>query len=43
MGLYQLRFLERIPARAAVNESVEQVEARERRVGGYAVNAVLAG
>src|SRR5580692_7196294 len=26
MGLYQLRFLERVPARAAVNESVELVK-----------------
>jgi 16S rRNA (cytosine967-C5)-methyltransferase len=33
MGLYQLRFLERIPARAAVNESAELVKsARKSRL-----------
>ena len=31
LGLYQLRFLSRIPARAAVNESVELVKAARKR------------
>jgi 16S rRNA (cytosine967-C5)-methyltransferase len=41
LGLYQLRFLERVPARAAVNESVNLV--RSARVSSAAafVNAVL--
>jgi 16S rRNA (cytosine967-C5)-methyltransferase len=41
LGLYQLRFLTRIPARAVVNESVELVKrARKRSAAGF-VNAVL--
>ena len=41
LGLYQLRFLSRIPASAAVNESVNLVRvARLRSAGGF-VNAVL--
>ena len=41
MGLYQLRFLERIPARAAVNESVELVKRARKASAGALVNAVL--
>ncbi len=41
LGLYQLRFLTRIPASAAVNESVTMVRAsREQSAAGF-VNAVL--
>jgi 16S rRNA (cytosine967-C5)-methyltransferase len=41
LGLYQLRFLSRVPASAAVNESVNLVSfARLRSAGGF-VNAVL--
>ncbi|HEX8474000.1 MAG TPA: 16S rRNA (cytosine(967)-C(5))-methyltransferase RsmB [Pyrinomonadaceae bacterium] len=41
LGLYQLRFLSRVPASAAVNESVNLVhEARLRSAAGF-VNAVL--
>jgi 16S rRNA (cytosine967-C5)-methyltransferase len=41
MGIYQLRYLERIPAHAAVTESVELVKlARKRSAAGFA-NAVL--
>ncbi len=41
LGLYQIRFLKRIPARAAVNESVELVK-RARKVSATSlVNAVL--
>jgi 16S rRNA (cytosine967-C5)-methyltransferase len=41
MGIYQLRYLERIPAHAAVAESVELVKlARKRSAAGF-VNAVL--
>jgi 16S rRNA (cytosine967-C5)-methyltransferase len=41
LGLYQLRFLSRVPASAAVNESVKLVyEARLRSAAGF-VNAVL--
>jgi 16S rRNA (cytosine967-C5)-methyltransferase len=41
MGLYQFRFLVRVPARAAVNESVELVK-RARKVSATSlVNAVL--
>lgn len=41
MGIYQLRYLERIPAHAAVSESVELVKrARKRSAAGF-VNAVL--
>jgi 16S rRNA (cytosine967-C5)-methyltransferase len=41
MGLYQLRFLERIPARAAVNESVELVKRAKKTSATSLVNAVL--
>ena len=41
LGLYQLRFLSRVPASAAVNESVNLgVIARKRSAGGF-INAVL--
>lgn len=41
MGIYQLRYLDRVPAHAAVAESVEQVKrARKRSAAGF-VNAVL--
>ncbi len=41
MGIYQLRYLERIPAHAAVSESVELIKrARKRSATGFA-NAVL--
>jgi 16S rRNA (cytosine967-C5)-methyltransferase len=41
MGAYQLRFLEKIPARAAVNESVELVKMARKRSAASLVNAVL--
>jgi len=41
MGLYQLRFLERIPARAAVNESAELVKGARKSSAASLVNAVL--
>ncbi|HEV3468299.1 MAG TPA: 16S rRNA (cytosine(967)-C(5))-methyltransferase RsmB [Pyrinomonadaceae bacterium] len=41
LGLYQLRFLSRIPARAAVNESVNLVHAARLRSAAPFVNAVL--
>jgi 16S rRNA (cytosine967-C5)-methyltransferase len=41
LGLYQLRFLDRIPARAAVNESVELVKSARKRSASTLVNAVL--
>jgi 16S rRNA (cytosine967-C5)-methyltransferase len=41
MGLYQLRFLERVPARAAVNESVELVKRGRKSSAASLVNAVL--
>ncbi len=41
IGLYQLRFLERIPARAAVNESVELVKNARKTSAATLVNAVL--
>lgn len=41
MGLYQLRFLQRIPARAAVNESVELVKRARKSSAASFVNAVL--
>ncbi len=41
LGIYQLRYLERVPAHAAVTESVELVKlARKRSAAGF-VNAVL--
>jgi 16S rRNA (cytosine967-C5)-methyltransferase len=41
MGLYQLRHLERVPAHAAVTESVELVKASGKRSAAGLVNAVL--
>src|SRR5204863_7521106 len=41
LGLYQLRFLSRIPAAAAVNESVNLVRAARLRSAATFVNAVL--
>ncbi len=41
LGLYQLRFLGGIPARAAVNESVELVKRARKRSAASLVNAVL--
>jgi 16S rRNA (cytosine967-C5)-methyltransferase len=41
MGLYQFRFLERIPARAAVNESAELVKSARKSSAASLVNAVL--
>jgi 16S rRNA (cytosine967-C5)-methyltransferase len=41
MGIYQLRFLERVPAHAAVHESVELVKAAKKTSASTLVNAVL--
>lgn len=41
MGIYQVRFLERVPASAAVNQSVELVKRARRRSAAGLVNAVL--
>ncbi len=41
LGIYQLRFLDRIPARAAVNESVELVKRARKRSAATFVNAIL--
>jgi 16S rRNA (cytosine967-C5)-methyltransferase len=41
MGAYQLRFSQRIPARAAVNESVELVKRARKSSAAALVNAVL--
>lgn len=41
LGLYQLRFLSRVPASAAVNEAVELVKAARKRSAASLVNAVL--
>ncbi|MGA7908612.1 MAG: 16S rRNA (cytosine(967)-C(5))-methyltransferase RsmB [Candidatus Sulfotelmatobacter sp.] len=41
LGLYQLRWLSRIPARAAVHESVELVKRARKRSAASFVNAVL--
>ncbi len=41
MGLYQMRFLTRIPTRAAVNESVELVKWARKSSAAGLVNAVL--
>jgi 16S rRNA (cytosine967-C5)-methyltransferase len=41
LGVYQLRFLDRIPARAAVNESVELVKKARKRSATTFVNAIL--
>jgi 16S rRNA (cytosine967-C5)-methyltransferase len=41
MGIYQLRYLDRIPAHAAVMESVELVKRARKRSAGGLVNAIL--
>lgn len=41
LGLYQIEFLERIPSRAAVNESVELVKRARKASAASLVNAVL--
>ncbi len=41
LGLYQMRYLTRIPARAAVNESVELVKWARKSSAARLVNAVL--
>jgi 16S rRNA (cytosine967-C5)-methyltransferase len=41
LGAYQIRFLQRIPARAAVNESVELVKTARKSSAASLVNAVL--
>jgi 16S rRNA (cytosine967-C5)-methyltransferase len=41
LGLYQLRFLERVPAHAAVSESVELAKRARKRSATTLVNAVL--
>ncbi|HKF53550.1 MAG TPA: 16S rRNA (cytosine(967)-C(5))-methyltransferase RsmB [Candidatus Acidoferrales bacterium] len=41
LGIYQLRYLKRIPARAAVNESVQLVRSSRKKSASSFVNAVL--
>src|SRR5690348_5291685 len=41
MGQYQLRFLDKVPARAAINESVELVKSAGKSSAAGLVNAVL--
>lgn len=41
MGIYQLRYLERVPAHAAVGESVELVKRARKRSAAGLVNAAL--
>src|ERR1700682_6838773 len=41
LGTYQLWFLERVPARAAVHESVELVKRARKRSAATLVNAIL--
>ncbi len=41
IAIYQLRWLSRIPARAAINESVELVKRARKRSAAPFVNAVL--
>ncbi|HWD00051.1 MAG TPA: transcription antitermination factor NusB [Candidatus Sulfopaludibacter sp.] len=41
MGIYQLRYLERIPAHAAVTESVDLVKRARKRSAAGLVNAIL--
>src|SRR3954452_18820127 len=41
MGIYQLRYLERIPPHAAVTESVELVKQAKKRSAAGFVNAIL--
>src|SRR5258708_421333 len=41
LGVYQLSFLDRVPARAAVHESVELVKRARKRSAATLVNAIL--
>lgn len=41
LGIYQLQFLSRVPARAAIFESVELVKAAHKRSAASFVNAIL--
>src|SRR5436853_4443576 len=41
LALYQLRWLDRIPARAAIHESVELVKRARKRSAAPFVNAIL--
>src|SRR5262250_669282 len=41
LGVYQLHFLSKIPARAAIFESVEMVKAAHKRSAAGFVNAIL--
>jgi 16S rRNA (cytosine967-C5)-methyltransferase len=41
IGLYQMRFLDRVPTHAAVNESVKLAKGARKRSAGPLVNAVL--
>ena len=41
MGIYQLRYLDRVPAHAAVTESVELVKRARKRSAAGLVNAIL--
>src|SRR5208282_6023093 len=41
LGIYQLQFLSRVPAHAAIFESVELVKAARKRSAASLVNAVL--
>ncbi|MDR3749814.1 MAG: 16S rRNA (cytosine(967)-C(5))-methyltransferase RsmB [Acidobacteriota bacterium] len=41
MGVYQLQFLDRVPARAAINESVELVKRAKKHSAAPFANAVL--
>jgi 16S rRNA (cytosine967-C5)-methyltransferase len=41
MGAYQIRFLERVPKRAVVDDAVELTKAARKRSAGGLVNAVL--
>ena len=43
LGLYQLRFLDRVPARAAIYESVELIKQSRKKSAATFVNAVLRG
>ncbi len=43
LGLYQLRFLDRVPARAAIFESVEIVKRGRKKSAATFVNAMLRG
>lgn len=43
LGLYQLRFLDRIPVRAAIYESVEMIKRSRKKSAASFVNAVLRG